>query len=158
MLACSEIDVICRLLCKAIDPNSDFDDPKIRTGKISEYAKIILSRFPKITAFEFCNSRSSHKIAPFRDWKLTPYTSPAWWLDYQKIKHYRHDSYECANQINAFSSVAGLMALNLYLQCLINNKDYADPQTPSSLFRFNAASPYLAVRVVMELPDFKGVS
>ena len=26
LLACSEIDVICRLLCKTIDPATDFDD------------------------------------------------------------------------------------------------------------------------------------
>jgi len=158
MLACSEIDALCRLLCKAIDPKSDFDDPTTWTGNITEYARIILLKFPKIVSFEFCNSRSGYNIAPFKDWKLTPYTSPAWWRDYQKIKHYRHDSYEYANQVNAFSSVAGLMTLNLYLHCFTNNKDYADPKTPSNLFSFNASSPYLAVRTVMELPDFKGVS
>ena len=156
MLACSEIDVLCRLLCKAINPSSDFEDSTTRTGNIKEYADLILPRFPKIVTFEIYNDKKHCPIIPFKDWHITPsYSSPTWWNDYQLIKHYRHDEYKRANQSNAFYSVAGLIILNFYLYRLIADEPYANPGS-SILFSSNTTSPIIYCRANGELPDFAG--
>ena len=149
MLACSEVDVICKLLCKEINFNSHAD-------KIDKYANIILPKFPKIITFELYNLKKRCDIAPFKDWSINPkHIAPNWWYDYQKIKHSRHSEYKRATQANAFYSMAGLITLNLYLYRLIANTPYANPTPQPSLLKSNVFSPVLLCRADNELPDFE---
>lgn len=154
MLACSEIDVICRLICKEIDPTTDFDDDSIRSGKIDEYATLILARFPKLITCELKNTRSQDVIKPFENWSITPYSSPLWWNDYQKIKHYRHSNFSSATLMNAIYAVGGLIILNLYLYRLVSNTPYASPNEQPQIFSAEYFSPILMARANLELPDF----
>ena len=149
MLACSEIDMLCRLLCKAIDPSTDFDDTSTRSGDIKEYAKIILPKFPRITSFEL-SGLNGVKYKPFENWILNPYSSPEWWFAYNKVKHYRHVEFEKATQSNAFYSVAGMIVLNLYLRRLIDSSYPISPKLFfSDVFLQNAI-----LCLDKELPDF----
>ena len=158
MLACSEIDVLCRILCKEISQSSDFESPDTRTGNIKRYAEIILPKFPKLTTFEFYNTKKQCNIIPFDGWVLSPtYCSPVWWDDYQLIKHYRHSEYTRATQSNAFHSMAGLITLNLYLHRLIADKPYANPYPQPNLFNTSVFSPFMLCRANDELPDFEAV-
>ena len=129
LLACSEIDVVCRLLCKEIEPSF-----KERNSNFESYASIILNRFPKIVEFSLTVIYNKFEIKPFEDWKATPYSSPSWWKDYQGIKHSRHINFKKANLINALYSVAGLITLNLYLFRLVSNKAYAKPDQNPKVF------------------------
>ena len=155
MLACSEIDVLCRLLCKEVDPLTDFDKSATHSGNIRCYANLILQRFPKLPSFELFNIKKRCTISPFNEWTLNPsYSSPSWWDDYQKIKHYRHVEYSRATQVNAFSSVAGLITLNLYLHRLISNKPYSIPPYSSELFHSNVFNLVVYADAAEDLPDF----
>ena len=153
MLACSEIDVLCRLLCKEIDPTSDYDDSSTRTGDISKYATIILNRFPKIITVEIYDEKKRCSIIPFKNWTI--HSAPTWWKEYQKVKHYRHSEYKYATQYNAFYSVAGLIILNLYLYRLLANQPYANPYPHPHLFNSDIFSPFLLTCSEKELPDFQ---
>jgi hypothetical protein len=112
LLACSEIDVICKTMCKIYKPESN---PKI----ICEYAKIILAHSTIINTEKIY--LADYVICPWQDWKLEPYSSPDWWRDYQDIKHNRSEHFSKANLENAISSMAGLYVL-LYSISIKSNR------------------------------------
>lgn len=132
-LACSEIDVICKLLCEEINPDIIFDNDKNK-GTIKKYTNIILQRFPKLPQCSLDNAKTNESILPFREWSLEPYKSPNWWGNYQNIKHSRHIYFELANQKNAFYSVAGLIILNLYLYRFMKNEANQYPRPEPKIF------------------------
>jgi len=155
MLACSELDVMFRLLCKEIDSGLDFENSSTRSGNIALYAQTILPKFPKITTFALKEDRSLLDFIPFSNWCLSPYSSPSWWDDYQKVKHYRHSEFMRATQDNALNAVAGLITLNFYLYRQIANQPYANPPHPSShMFSSAVFAPMMRFRADEELPDF----
>lgn len=152
-LTCAEIDSICKLLCSAIDSSIVFDNCKNK-GNMAKYTPIILNRFPKLPQCELSNTKNNESIRPFYDWTYVPYNSPAWWGDYQLIKHSRHINFELANQKNAFNSVAGLIILNLYLYRLSRNEANEYPGPEPRIFSSSCFSQQLVCRGE-ELPDFE---
>lgn len=102
LLACSEIDVICKLMCKIYNPESN-------PGNICEYAKIILVNSTVVNNEKIY--LADFEICPWQNWNLEPYSSPDWWKDYQDIKHNRSEHFRKANLENAISSMAGLYVL-----------------------------------------------
>ena len=114
--SCAEIDTVCRLFCKKIDPNSTFVDSSLRGGDIRNYAETILQVFPKLPQTEIYFTKYYTEKKPWEGWTLTPqYQSPQWWRDYQLIKHYRHEHFRRATLFNALHSTAALYVILLYL-------------------------------------------
>ena len=116
LVACAEIDTICRLLCKEIQSDCDFPDATTRSGDIAEYGRIILSRFPLLATTEVYFTTLQANKKPWDGWMISPnFKSPKWWKDYQLIKHYRHNNFDKATLENALYAVSSLYIMLMYL-------------------------------------------
>jgi hypothetical protein len=108
MLAAAEVDVVCKQLCKKINPAS-------RADSIGVYRSEILLKYRDIPKFKVVMPRYGLKLTPWSNWKNRIHTVPFWWTAYNKIKHHRHTHYERGNLKNALNAIAGLFIMNLYL-------------------------------------------
>jgi len=115
--ACSEVDVISKLLSQQIEQKEEERD-------IRDYQRIILGKFPRFTSMEIFIPRYELGLRPWDGWQTQ---SPAWWRDYQKVKHTRHEHFCKANLDNTLHAVAGLLCLELYLY------GYPDPSNRVNL-------------------------
>ena len=102
----SEIDVISKLLCDAIDPTK-------KANNINDYRQLIHPSFPRYHALEVQIPRYSLAVTPWSEWNNG--RNPEWWQAYNGIKHERHNNYALANLKNAIDAVAGLFVAVLYL-------------------------------------------
>jgi hypothetical protein len=142
LATCSEIDVVCKVLCTQINPPS-------KPAKIDQYRPIILAKYPKFHTIEVHVPRYTAMIPPWRDWGAGK--NPSWWKEHQLVKHKRHEHYSLANLMNCFAASAGLYALLLYLYRdeLVAGRLEPRPQ----LFRLETQpSPWVSGQY--ELPDF----
>ncbi|MGD9874344.1 MAG: hypothetical protein AB7T27_08725 [Kiritimatiellia bacterium] len=146
LAACSEIDVVCKLLCQKIKPDS-------QAANIREYQKAILPTYKHLPSIEVVLRRYEISLRPWESWS-TDHT-PDWWNDHNDIKHHRDQHYRKSSLKNAIASVAGLAVMVTYLyhdelsQTLTNT-------IPSFLFvayQYNRGSVMLA-KPLMHLPDF----
>ncbi len=159
LVACAEIDTICRLLCKEIKPTCNFTDAQTKDGKIDKYANIVLSEFPKLPTTEIYVNTIQEYISQWDGWLIKPnYHSPTWWSDYQLIKHYRHSYFLKASLGNSISSVASLLVLLLYLRKkafgfpMHWNSDY--PKCFYSNSMLDISQPSDEDLEIKKLPDF----
>jgi len=151
-LSCSEIDSVCRLMCKIIDSTNDYYDETVFSGKIDLYKKTITVNYPKLIETEIYIPDLMKNIKPWQDWHIK--NSPDWWTSYNKVKHYRHSCFEQANLRNAIQALSALMVLDLYLYRIVDGNKYANPTPPSNYFESSYCSPALFARANDELPDF----
>ena len=86
----SEIDVICKQICRTINPSSKADD-------INDYRNEITSAFPHISDFEVIVPRFGLSLHPWDEWRDATAGVPLWWTAYNKVKHHRDSHYEYAN-------------------------------------------------------------
>ena len=107
LAAAAEVDVVCKQICKNINPNSSAEN-------INAYRDEICANYPAIPEFEVVLSRFGLSLRPWENWK-NPKEPPDWWTAYNKIKHQRHTEYHRGNLKNALNSVAGLFVMVLYL-------------------------------------------
>ena len=77
----SEIDNLCKLLCKAKDPDKN---PLC----INQYAEILCPIEGFLQTRVFCNI-TKEEYVPFKDWGQK--NSPNWWKSYNSVKHNRND-------------------------------------------------------------------
>lgn len=152
-LACSEIDSVLRVLCKEIDPATDYHDETTYSGNISLYKATVLNRFPIIHETEVLVPGLPAPLKPWEEWQNV--NSPTWWVNYNKAKHYRHSSYESANLKNMLMAMSALMVVVLYLYRLVENEKKANPSPLSKFFDSKYASPRLLCDPEKELPDFE---
>ena len=123
----SEVDVLCKLLCKEIDSEQS-------PSKIFEYAPI-LSSIENFTSTKIRFVRTGLEVSPFST--LTPHASPSWWRAYNKVKHNRteNENYKQGNLENVFTALAALYMLNRYyckqIACSALNNE---PTPKSELF------------------------
>lgn len=103
--ACSEIDVLGKLICKRVISSSKADN-------IDEYSDEILVVYSKICSVEISVPRYEILLKPWNGWSRG--NSPAWWTAYNKVKHERNMHYKKGNQENAIASLAGLFVLLMY--------------------------------------------
>ncbi len=122
MASAAEVDVVCKELCRAINPAS-------RAGSINQYRDEIVHAFPMIPKFEVLMPRHGLRLKPWTNWGR-PNNPPAWWTAYNKTKHHRHTDYHKACLKNVLNAVSGLFVICLYL-----NKDRAEAGelTPSAV-------------------------
>lgn len=106
LAASSEVDVVCRVLCKRVSPNEN-------PGGIVEYGKILLPTYPLIPTIVVSVPRFSLNLRPWAPWTLD--CRPDWWQGYNKVKHKRHEYADLGNLGNSLNSVAALCVLVSYL-------------------------------------------
>lgn len=103
--ACSEVDVVSKLLCDRVQPNND-------ARNINDYRSILHSSYARLHDLEILVPRYNLSFKPWQSWATG--TNPDWWTLYNKIKHERHNYFKAANLENALLSVSGLFCLVLY--------------------------------------------
>ena len=141
MLACSEVETIFKLICKKINSHSN---PK----KITDYAEIVLEKYPLIIDTEVNVSRVCETIKPFADWSADK--CMFWWDEHQDIKHNRHTDFRKATYKNAMYSLAGLYVLLLYLLKIYDQDIFIG----SDYFYNIAERQILSCGAPGKLPDF----
>jgi hypothetical protein len=104
--ASSEVDVVCKVLAKEIDSNSD-------SRSITGHRSKILQKYPRFHEMKVIVPRYTLSFEPWLKWAVKD--NPDWWKSYNNVKHKRHQHFAEANQFNAFQSVSGLFCLLLYL-------------------------------------------
>lgn len=105
--AAAEVDVICKQICKGLNPAS-------KARNINRYRDEIVPLCPQMPQFEVLAPLYGLKLKPWVNWNR-PDGVPDWWTAYNKTKHHRHTEYHRANLKNALNAVAGLYVACLYL-------------------------------------------
>ena len=105
---CSEVDVVCRLLCKHLDS-------KTKANNIGHYASKLGAAFPSLGVFKVEIPRYGLQFQPWKNWAGKSRKSPLWWVAHNKVKHNRHDHFGEANLNNALYALAGLYVVTLHL-------------------------------------------
>lgn len=140
--ACSEIDVVCKVLCANANPAD-------QSRNIDEYRSVLIAKYPKFPPLVIHVPRFSIQVAPWKDWAAG--TNPGWWKDHNLVKHSRHTNFHLADLEHAIVSMAGLYALLMYLY---QKELYSFRIQPKSeVFRL-AAEPIYLLSGKYELPDF----
>lgn len=103
MAACSEVDVVAKLVCNSISPG-------IKVESINGYQSVIVGEYPAITKGVTSIPRYGIELTPWSDWEL-PKSPPAWWKANNKVKHHRSEHFPQASLINLLNSMAGLLIL-----------------------------------------------
>lgn len=123
----SEVDVLCKLLCKKIEPQKS---PK----EIKEYASI-LYQYKNLTCATVVFERNKKSYVPFEKWR--PGCNPKWWGAYNAVKHKRlvKNKYKQGNLENVFMALAGLYVLNrYYCKIISSNRIMDEPEIKSQIF------------------------
>jgi len=107
MAAAAEVDVVCKQLCRTVNPAS-------RADGINQYREEIVRAFPMIPRFEVLAPRYGLCLKPWMNWRR-PNNPPYWWTAYNKTKHHRHTEYHRACLKNVLNAVSGLFVVCLYL-------------------------------------------
>lgn len=140
ILACAEIESVFQVICLALDGK--------KVGDISEYKRIILSKYPKIVDATVSVSRLGKHIRPYSEWSSGPLS---WWNAYQEVKHSRQSNFALATYWNALNAIAALYILIFYL-AKIENFDFRG--TDSQYIYSKYAGQLLACKAPEDLPDF----
>jgi hypothetical protein len=106
LAAASEVDVVAKLLCRKVKPDS-------KAENINDYQQEILNAFPKFGQFEVLAERFGLSMHPWDEWANG--RSPFWWRAYNEVKHQRDAHFQKANLKNMLNAVAGLFVACLYL-------------------------------------------
>ncbi|TMA90480.1 MAG: hypothetical protein E6J74_23765 [Deltaproteobacteria bacterium] len=106
LASAAEVDVICKQLCKKVEPNSSADN-------INAYRSEITVAFPNLTKLKVLVPRFGLTLRPWDEWQNQGV--PLWWTAYNKVKHHRHTDYEKASLKNSLNAVAGLFVVLLHL-------------------------------------------
>jgi hypothetical protein len=140
--ACSEVDVVAKVLCERIQAASN---PR----NIDDYRKIITAAYPKLQTFEAHLPRHILRVVPWKTWSGG--TNPPWWHSYNSVKHHRHQHFDLANLENCVAALAGLFCLVLYLY---QTELYALELDPWPELFSLPKEPQHIVKGGYELPDF----
>ncbi len=103
---CSEVEVVCKVLCERIKPAR-------KVKNMNNYREVITRKYPKLHTSEISVDRFGLTFKPWEEWG-TP-INPAWWQEHQDVKHRRHKHFALANLRRCLEAAAGLFCLVLYL-------------------------------------------
>ena len=107
LASAAEVDIVCKLICKKINPSSS-------AHNIKQYRDEILAAFPSIPSRKVILVKYGIELKPWANWN-DPNGIPDWWTAYNKIKHKRDTEYHRANLKNTLNAVSGLFIVVLYL-------------------------------------------
>jgi hypothetical protein len=140
--ASSEVDVICKLLCRKIDATK-------RSKNIEDYRDIITGKYPNFHSMKVLIPRYGIELTPWEKWKNIE--NPSWWKSYNNVKHERSANFQDANLENTLNAVAGLFCLILYYY---QPELYRLKLNPWVQFFALEKEPYRLVEGGYNLPDF----
>ena len=123
----SEVDVLCKLLCKEIDSSQ-------RPVNMDQYANILCGYGNLITT-KITFRLNWQDYIPFNGWSIG--NNPSWWKAYNKVKHERlkNENYKQGNLENVFMALAGLYVLNrFYFRKIKQSNLELSPNPQSQLF------------------------
>ena len=112
LAACSEIDVVAKLLSLKFNPEFKPSHKKFPT--IIDYQKAIIQECPNFHTTKILAPRYGLELTPWETWKKGK-TPPFWWNHYNNVKHERNNFFKEANLNNTIHAVAGLFVMVLYL-------------------------------------------
>ncbi|MCG2757628.1 MAG: hypothetical protein L6263_04280 [Desulfobacteraceae bacterium] len=110
---CSEVDVVAKLLCKEVDIILYDKIKGSGNANISTYRTVIHTIFPEFYKTNVAIPYYNLSFAPWNSFKENK--SPAWWNEYNDVKHERNLNFKKANLENILNSMSGLMILLVYL-------------------------------------------
>ncbi len=102
MGACAEFDVVCKLVCKALDPTKN-------ASSINQYYEIIKDKAPELLGVETTLPRFGISFKPMENWGQG--SPPFWWTAHNKVKHHRDTDFKSANLKNVLYSIGGLLII-----------------------------------------------
>lgn len=140
ILACTEVESVFKLICVAAEGSE--------VGDISEYKRIILSKYPKIVDATAIISRLGKSIQPYSKWATG---ALPWWSAYQQVKHSREDHFYLASYRNAVNAIAALYIAVFYLAKI---RGYDFRGMGSQYIHSEYAGQLLVCKPPKELPDF----
>ena len=103
LLVGSEVDVVAKALCRAVNPNS-------AASNITQYRDTITSAFQGMYEIEIDVPRYQLSYRPWVSWGQPEPISPDWWKAYNAVKH---DRVQCFHQANLNNTVQALTGLSL---------------------------------------------
>lgn len=149
--ACSEVEIVCRLLCQTVDQEKDYITPE-QWIQMKDISKTIQKRFPHIYQARAEILQKHEYIYPFKVWENNKKGILPWWKEYNLVKHSRHQKFNNATLENALNSVAALIILNSYLYELTLGRN-APRMTRSGMFDNCYSYCGLVVQPNEKLPD-----
>jgi hypothetical protein len=118
--AASEVDVIAKLLCKRLQPDSKCEN-------IKHYCAILTVKLPALVSSKIFVPRYGLTLTPWDNWSGN--THPDWWDSYNHVKHQRDIHFGEATLKNALNALGGLLLLTYYHYSFLLSPD---PNTPLS--------------------------
>jgi hypothetical protein len=103
LMTAAEVDVVAKMLCKAIDP-------KTKADTINQYRKVLVAEYPRLPGAKVKIPRHGQVLTPWDAWKKDG-SPPYWWTGNNKVKHHRSEHFKQANLKNVLNSAAGLCVL-----------------------------------------------
>jgi hypothetical protein len=102
----SEIDVICKQICREINSEGT-------ASTIHGYFNEITSNYENFVSFEVNVPKFGLTLTPWIDWDVNK--APLWWSANNKVKHHRHSHFQEGNLKHLLNSFSALFVANLYL-------------------------------------------
>lgn len=115
----SEVDVVCKDVCQALDPEGGQDSIHEYRDCIS-VRNVVFNERVLVPKYEL-------KFQPWKAWHAAKGDPPDWWTSYNKVKHHRGDRYLDANLENVANALAGLFVMILYCHKAEESHDPIDP-------------------------------
>ena len=125
LAACSEVDVVAKVLCGLIDPSRSVQN-------MDDYRPVITTKYQKLFTSKVLIDRFGLEFEPWKEWGSG--INPDWWRDHQKVKHQRHHHFALADLEHCLNAAAGLFCLVLYL----HHEDFRSLQPRPRLFTTSA--------------------
>lgn len=136
----SEIDVVLKLICEAIDPSS-------KAKNITGYFRVISKHYPEFPE-TIITSKIDYHTAPWREWREGK--TPEWWRAYNDVKHERNRFFSAANIGNLLEALAGLCVAVNYYQQMALKEQYAPYYT--GLMQLEDKSPRYSLNWLNGMP------
>ncbi|MFN5064823.1 MAG: hypothetical protein ACK4V0_04715 [Aphanizomenon sp.] len=143
LASASEIDVVCKILCKKLDTTAN-------PGNMDDYRNCIV-RHTALSDEKVLVRRYNIELEPWKTWKGT--CNPPWWSNYNKVKHQRNQYYTEANLKNCINSVAALFILVIYLHKAERSNARLEPR-PELLGR-ESEPGFMLLEDGYTVPDFR---
>lgn len=141
--ASSEVDVICKVLCKIVAPGAP-------AANINHYRAALAGVLPGIPDTEVFVPRYGLSFKPWEQWRAAE--NPNWWRSYNNVKHERDIYFNEATLQNALNALGGLLIIIFHFYSLTlpglqeppfhAKKVMAALQPQSELLRLHEANYY----------------
>lgn len=115
LAASSEVDVVAKALCQAIDS-------KAKLENIDQYKKTIRKQLPELITEKVLVPRYGLTLQPWSLWKGEK--NPGWWRSYNKVKHERSNHFDEANLKNVLNAMAKPKFLETLAAAYTETGDY----------------------------------